>query len=167
VYKIPPKEIYLLLIFAILLAVSTNDLISDFSVNADFNHLAQEVVLIALSLIALIWMLLDIRRQDLEISALREELLTIKSSQPTAEKYVLEAKSKLSAVISQQFQDWKLTDSEKDIGWLLLKGLSLKEIALIRETVEKTVRQQASAIYKKTGLNGRHVFSAWFIEDVL
>lgn len=166
-YKIQPKEIYLLLILVMLLAASTIDLVSDFSENADFNHLAQEVVLIALSLIALLWMLLDIRRQGLEISALREELLTIKSSKPIPEKYVLEAKSTLSNVISQQFQDWKLSDSEKDIGWLLLKGLSLKEIALIRDTVEKTVRQQASAIYKKTGLNGRHVFSAWFIEDVL
>ena len=63
--------------------------------------------------------------------------------------------------------DWQLTTSEKDVGWLLLKGLSLKEIAAIRQTMEKTVRQQASSIYKKAGLSGRHAFSAWFIEDAL
>jgi len=33
--------------------------------------------------------------------------------------------------------------------------------------LEKTVRQQASAIYSKAGLSGRHAFSAWFIEELL
>jgi len=50
---------------------------------------------------------------------------------------------------------------------LLLKGLSIKEIAALRETHEKTVRQQASAIYRKAGVAGRHAFAAWFIEDLL
>ena len=50
---------------------------------------------------------------------------------------------------------------------LLLKGLSLKEIAAVRNTHEKTTRQQASAIYRKAGVTGRHAFSAWFIEDYL
>lgn len=50
---------------------------------------------------------------------------------------------------------------------LLLKGLSFKEIASVRDTMEKTVRQQASTIYRKANVSGRHAFSAWFIEDLL
>jgi hypothetical protein len=50
---------------------------------------------------------------------------------------------------------------------LQIKGLTLKEIANIRDTNDKTVRQQASSIYQKSGVNGRHGFSAWFIEDFL
>jgi DNA-binding NarL/FixJ family response regulator len=42
-----------------------------------------------------------------------------------------------------------LTGSEIEVGWLLLKGLSLKEIAIVRSTQEKTVRQQASSIDSK------------------
>ncbi|MCK5396413.1 MAG: DNA-binding response regulator, partial [Gammaproteobacteria bacterium] len=80
---------------------------------------------------------------------------------------VLDARTSLGNVINQQFNDWQLTNSEKEVGRLLLKGLSLKEIAAIRNTLEKTVRQQASSIYKKAELNGRHAFSAWFIEDIL
>ena len=60
-----------------------------------------------------------------------------------------------------------LTGSEIEVGWLLLKGLSLKEIAFVRSTKEKTVRQQASSIYKKAGVSGRYAFSAWFKEDIL
>ncbi len=50
---------------------------------------------------------------------------------------------------------------------LLLKGLSFKEIAAIRSTREKTVRQQASQLYAKAGVNRRYAFSAWFFEDFL
>ena len=82
-------------------------------------------------------------------------------------KYVLDVRKKLGNVVTQQFSEWKLTDSEADVGWLMLKGLSLKEIAMVRSTLEKTVRQQASSIYKKSGVQGRHAFSAWFIEDIL
>jgi hypothetical protein len=42
-----------------------------------------------------------------------------------------------------------------------------KKYVLERSTQEKTVRQQASSIYKKAGVSGRHAFSAWFIEDIL
>jgi len=70
-------------------------------------------------------------------------------------------------VISQQFTEWALSPSEKEVGLMLIKGLSLKEIAALRNTLEKTVRQQASSIYKKADINGRHAFSAWFIEDIL
>jgi DNA-binding CsgD family transcriptional regulator len=79
----------------------------------------------------------------------------------------VEARRKLGHVVAQQFSEWGLTGSEQEVGWLLLKGLSLKEIALVRQTQEKTVRQQASSIYGKSGVSGRHAFSAWFIEDIL
>ncbi|WP_370693518.1 helix-turn-helix transcriptional regulator [Pseudoalteromonas sp. 1_MG-2023] len=50
---------------------------------------------------------------------------------------------------------------------LLLKGLSFKEISAIRHTKEKTVRQQASVIYSKANVEGRHEFAAWFLEDFI
>ena len=46
-------------------------------------------------------------------------------------------------------------------------GLSFDEIANVRNTKEKTVRQQATAIYRKSGLGSRHEFAAWFFEDFL
>lgn len=161
------KETALILIFFTFVIVSGFDLLSDFSEGTEFNHVAQEAVIFALSLIALAWLLFDIRRQAIEIKSLRNELSAIHLKKQTPKKYVLDAKATLSNVISQQFDEWNLSNSEKEVGWLILKGLSLKEIATIRETLEKTVRQQASSIYKKANLHGRHAFSAWFIEDVL
>ncbi|MFV9616117.1 MAG: helix-turn-helix transcriptional regulator [Gammaproteobacteria bacterium] len=166
-FNIQPKEYYLILIFLLLLLASGIDMMMDFSAGTDFNHIAQESVVFALSFIALGWLVFDVRRQTVEIGTLRAELVAARKPQHKPEKYVLDAKTNLSKVISHQFDDWQLTTSEKDVGWLLLKGLSLKEIAAIRKTLEKTVRQQASSVYKKAGLSGRHAFAAWFIEDAL
>ena len=165
--SIQPKEVYLILIFLIMTVAGGVDLVMDYSHGTDLSHVIQEAVIVTLSLIALAWILRDIRRQDLEIEALRRELSSTQQSAHKPEKYILDARISLQNVINRQFNDWQLTNSEKEVGRLLLKGLSLKEIAVIRNTVEKTVRQQASSIYKKAGLNGRHTFSAWFIEDIL
>ena len=75
--------------------------------------------------------------------------------------------SGLGEVIDQQFTEWNLTDAEKSVGLLILKGLSLKEIAEVRDTTERTVRQQASIVYSKAGLSGRAELSAFFLEDLL
>ena len=92
----------------------------------------------------------------------------------TANRNLSQSNDKLKAmskqyreVINHQLIDWELTPSEKEVAMLLLKGLSFEEIAGVRETKEKTVRQQATAIYRKSGLNGRHEFAAWFFEDFL
>ena len=73
----------------------------------------------------------------------------------------------LSKAINTQLDDWKLSASEKEIAFMLLKGLSLREIAQIRGTNEKTARAQATSIYQKSNLNGRADLAAFFLEDLL
>ena len=75
--------------------------------------------------------------------------------------------SGLGAAIDRQLERWGLTVAEKEIALLLLKGLSHKEIAAVRDVNETTVRQQARAIYRKSGLGGRHDLAAFFLEDLL
>jgi DNA-binding CsgD family transcriptional regulator len=73
----------------------------------------------------------------------------------------------LKAGMEKQFQDWGMTEAEREVGLLILKGLSHKEIAALRATTEATVRQQAQAIYRKANLPGKSAFSAYFLEDLL
>jgi DNA-binding CsgD family transcriptional regulator len=72
----------------------------------------------------------------------------------------------LKAGMDQQFDDWGMTAAEREVGLLMLKGLSHKEIAGLRATTEATVRQQAQAIYRKAKLPGKTAFSAYFLEDL-
>lgn len=69
--------------------------------------------------------------------------------------------------IDRQFDIWGLSPAEKEIGLLMLKGLSFKEAAEIRNTSERTVRQQAQDIYRKASVAGRNEFAAWFLEELL
>lgn len=161
------KEIYLILIFLFMMIASGIDLVLDFKDGINLVHAMHEAAIVVLSSMALVWLLFDIRRQAIEIEDLRRELSSRQQTRHAPDKYILEARTSLGNVINKQFDDWQLTNSEKEVGRLLLKGLSLKEIAVIRNTLEKTVRQQASSIYKKADLSGRHAFSAWFIEDIL
>jgi DNA-binding CsgD family transcriptional regulator len=73
----------------------------------------------------------------------------------------------LGEAIDAQFSRWNLTDAEREVALLLLKGLSVKEIADIRATSERTIRAQARSLYSKAGLSGRAALSAFFLEDVL
>jgi DNA-binding CsgD family transcriptional regulator len=73
----------------------------------------------------------------------------------------------LGEAIDAQFTRWNLTDAEREVALLLLKGLSTKEIAAVRAGSERTVREHARAIYSKAGLTGRAALSAFFLEDLL
>ena len=73
----------------------------------------------------------------------------------------------LALAIDQQLSKWSLTVAEKEVAFLLLKGLSLKEVAEVRGTTEKTARVQSMSIYAKAGISGRSELSAFFLEDLL
>ena len=73
----------------------------------------------------------------------------------------------LGNAIEAQFERWNLTDAEREVALLLLKGLSLKEVATVRATTERTIRAQARSVYSKAGLTGRAALSAFFLEDLL
>jgi DNA-binding CsgD family transcriptional regulator len=167
VSRIRNKEIVLLLIFAIVVIASGVDLLTDLSHGADTEHMVKEAAIVGISTIAIAWLLIGLRQQRLEIRSLQQELESATDPETQPRKYVLDARKNLGNVVTRQFSEWALTGSETEVGWLLLKGLSLREISIVRNTQEKTVRQQASSIYKKAGISGRHAFSAWFIEDIL
>lgn len=73
----------------------------------------------------------------------------------------------LLAVMRNQFTDWGLSPSECEVALLLIKGLSMREISAAREVKEKTIRQQATSVYAKSGYAGRHELTAHFIEDLM
>jgi len=159
------KESLLILLFVIIIFASGMDLVADLSHGADMAHILKESMLVLLSLLAIIWLFYEKNIQKQQIKQLKLQLE--KTNKNKADEYIIEGRRQLAKIIYQQFSQWKLSQSESEVGLLLLKGLSLKEIAALRNTAEKTVRQQASSIYKKSDIAGRHAFSAWFIEDIL
>jgi putative tricarboxylic transport membrane protein len=73
----------------------------------------------------------------------------------------------MHAQIEREFNSWALTSAERGIAHLMLKGMRFKDIARARNTSDRTVRQQAQAIYRKAGLDGRTDLAAYFLDSVL
>lgn len=106
-------------------------------------------------------------RLDRELAEARAE---VDRWSEDARRWNREAESALRGLgeaIDRQFDRWELTAAERDVALLQLKGLRHKEIAVLRKTSERTVRQQALAVYRKSGLSGRTDLAAFFLEDLL
>jgi len=162
------KETLLIALLSVIILGNLFDFITDYRHGAPVLHLLEEGTVIAISTALMLWLLSDLRRQRRELDQLRHEIGAQRHHAATPPPpAVARARQELGGLIQSQFRDWDLTDSEQEVGLLLLKGLSFKEIAAVRQTQEKTVRAQASGIYRKAGVSGRHAFAAWFIEDFL
>ena len=147
-------------IFTAVLVLIGWDLYIDYGEGASTIHLALESALFLLAAFGTVfmWLQLDRTRADLADAIVEAEQWRRESR---------ELLQGLGAAIDRQFVRWGLTKAEAEVGLLLLKGLSHKEIATIRETSERTVREQSRALYRKSGLPGRSSLSAFFLEDLL
>lgn len=133
-----------------------------------------EILSMSLALTGILFLLRELyqRRQESErlnnqLRLTRHDLQAARSDLHELNLKIQQVSRQYAEIIQEQFNAWDFTPSEKEVALLLLKGLSFDEIANVRDTKEKTVRQQATAIYRKSGLNGRHEFAAWFFEDFL
>ncbi len=129
-------------------------------------HVYTEIPAVALSLLGLVamWRLLGAARRRA-----RELQVALDGSRADVRRWRAEAGELLQglgALIDRQFESWGLSPAEREVGLLLLKGLSMSEIAGARATSERTVRQQALAVYRKAGLAGRAELAAFFLEDL-
>ncbi len=108
------------------------------------------VFLAVMTLAALLKWRLSQRRQQASELEVRLRELTSRVGQKPCDPGQL-----VKGGIDHDFSAWKLTMAESDVGWFMLRGLPMKEIANLRGTSERTVRQQAQSIYRKAGLDGR------------
>ncbi|HEY0930564.1 MAG TPA: helix-turn-helix transcriptional regulator [Gemmatimonas sp.] len=69
--------------------------------------------------------------------------------------------------VDDQLMAWELTPTEREVAFLLLQGLGHKQIAARTGRSERTVRQHAVSVYRKSGIDGRAELSAFFLQGLL
>ncbi len=166
-----------ILTFVILLGTSLFtlvDIILDMSDGVPAEHIIHEIALWAFSMGGAFYQFKIIKWQKNEIEVFKSKINELDSTnnalkieQENFQKKISHLTTEFLVNIDQQFNQWVFSRAEKEIALLLIKGLSMKEIADIRGSTESTVRQQASQIYKKSSLNGRMELSAFFLDDLL
>ncbi|SKA77304.1 regulatory protein, luxR family [Thiothrix eikelboomii] len=166
-WRFRSQEVFFVVLLIIITLLTTSDLISDYLEGTEAWHLSIEALVVLMSVGGIAYLLQAFIKRQRELDAIKAQLAQTKDDLSEARQQISAAGQAYSQVIQKQFETWQLTPSEKEVASLLLKGLSFDEIANVRNTKEKTVRQQATAIYRKSGLSSRHEFAAWFFEDFL
>jgi DNA-binding CsgD family transcriptional regulator len=130
-------------------------------------HLAFELAVLALSLggVGLLWMGWMRTRRSLTRSVdVAQQLAQERDAWRQRAEKLLRG---LGEEIDAQLRRWQLTPAEREVALLLLKGYGHKEIAVHLGRSERTIRQHAVAVYRKSNLSGRAELSAFFLEDLL
>lgn len=161
-------------LFAAIALLIGTDVASDWRAGASTLHLGLEGVVLLLALAGLGWLWVQVLLSHRRAVRLRAALTSARENvgrwREDANRWRGEAQALLrglSEAIDGQFAQWGLSSAEREVGLLLLKGLALRDIAQLRGTSERTVRQQALALYRKAGVAGRAELSAFFLEDLL
>ena len=154
-------------LFAVIAVLIGADIAADYRSGTDLGHLLTEGLVMALALTGAVALWRQLRRLRRHAAILTVDLAQARRE---AERFRAEARDALQGLgeaIDRQFIRWQLTPAEREVGLLLLKGLSHREVAVARSTSETTIRQQALSIYRKSGLRNRSELSAFFLEDLL
>lgn len=153
-----------LLVFVLI----TLDFLGDYRDGVPWPHLLAEAIILMFSLVGLVYFgRLYYQFAQSKINLLARDLALANQQAQQWREANRELISGLAAQIQKQFDIWQLTPAEAEVGMLMLKGLSHNEIAQVRNASERTIRDQARAVYRKAGMTGRTELSAFFLEDLL
>lgn len=161
------KDVVIIVLLVLIMLFKLLDIVADVQLDIPAWHIAQEGILVLLTVIATVYLSHDLMRRSRQVKTLAQRLAKADKQIDNMTSQMRSARQEYSQAVSSQFTTWGFTKSEQQVAFLLLKGLSFKEIAEVRQTKEKTVRQQASSIYSKADVDGRHTFCAWFMEDFI
>ncbi len=155
-------------LYSVIFTLIALDIMSDYSDGIEWSHLVAEMIVLIIAVIGigLFW------RQYYQStqSTLRILQTDLAAAHLEAQRWRDESRDLIAGLgieIQKQFVRWELTNAEAEVGLLLLKGFSHQEIANVRSSSERTVREQARALYRKAGISGRSSLSAFFLEDLL
>jgi DNA-binding NarL/FixJ family response regulator len=161
------KDQVLTICLLIIMLLNFNDVFTDFYLDVPVWHIIEEMCIVILAGLLAAYLMIDMRKRTKRLNKLHQQLASTTEQLQQMTNQFRTARRVYFQEINEQFERWALTQSEKEVALLMLKGLSFQDIASVRSTKEKTVRQQASTIYSKAQLEGRHALSAWFFEDIL
>lgn len=163
-----------LVTFVVVTALAGADVVMDLRDGTPIEHVLTQAVILAVGLLGSLLfsyklgrILVRSRELHGQARALEEQLRLTREEAARFRAEAQDVMRGLGVAIDSQFERWSLSKAEREVALLLLKGLSHKEIAQLREVSEATARQQARSIYKKAGLTGRHDLAAFFLEDLM
>ncbi|MEM0976432.1 MAG: helix-turn-helix transcriptional regulator [Pseudomonadota bacterium] len=94
-------------------------------------------------------------------------LISVRRRNEVVESQLKVAAGQFEAVLQSKFQEWGLSEKEKEVALLSLKGFSVAEVADMRAKSLGTIKSQNASVYRKAGVSGRAQLMASLMEDLL
>jgi len=154
----------LLALFALLGVV---DLVLDSPRVWRSGHAIVELGLVVTAILAALVVLRGWREAEISLEGARALADTHRIERDQWERRAKTALQGLGEALDHQFDAWALTPAEKETALLLLEGYSHKDAATRTGRSERTVRQHAVSVYRKSGLSGRAQFAAFFFDGMI
>ncbi|TDE35077.1 helix-turn-helix transcriptional regulator [Antarcticimicrobium sediminis] len=142
---------------AVAVAFFIGDVVVDIMVDSMSGSLVQHTVIEAIATLALL----------MGVSLGAYEIWQTLARTRRAERALQLASGAFSDLVRQRFDFWGLTDAEREVALLTLKGFDAPEIGRLRQVANGTVRAQLARIYAKSESNGRGQFVSLFLDDLL
>ena len=143
------------------------DLWMDWPTSPGAFHVAFEVAVLVLSLAGVAFLWGGWMRTRRSLTRTQEASLKLTEERDAWRQRAEKLLRGLGEEIDAQLRRWHLTPSEREVALLLLKGYEHKEIASLLGRSDRTIRQHAVSVYRKSNLSGRAELAAFFLDDLL
>lgn len=158
--------VVVLVVLVGILGLIALDIAADYRAGTSATHVGVEVLVMALCGVGMTALWREYRAQRTLATGLQRDISVVQAEADRWREDARRLLDDLASAVDRQFGEWRLTEAERDVAFALLRGLSHKEVARERETSERTVREQARAVYQKAGLDGRSALAAFFLRDL-
>lgn len=160
-------DLTIVLILVAVAAGGTADLLLDAPGPGVSPHLVFELALIGLSLGAAVYLARGWLGARRVLAETRKDLATRERERDRWRASAERSLRSLGEEVGRQFEQWGLTRAERETALCLLRGQSVRRMATDTGRSERTIRQHAVSVYRKSGLSNRAEFAGFFLGSLL
>lgn len=139
-----------------------------FDVVADvFDHALGRTPYALGELVHLIFEILAVIGLSYAAATLRAYLRLLQTQAASSRDTIHMLRGNFDEVLRQKFEEWSLTSAERDVTLLIIRGLSVAEIAAARNTAQGTIKAQSTSIFRKIGVGSKGELMSLIIDEFL
>lgn len=97
----------------------------------------------------------------------RRALTRLKIERDTNTLKLQSLRGEFDTILMRRFADWGLSEAQKDVALLTLRGLKIADIAATRGTAEGTIKAHMNAVFRAANVHTRGELTGLFMEEFL
>lgn len=118
-------------------------------------------------LVHLIFEILAVLGLGYAVMTLRKYLRLLHVEAETSRDTIHMLRGNFDEVLGDKFKEWSLTTAERDVTLLIIRGLSIADIATARNTAHGTIKAQSTSIFRKIGVGSKTQLMSVIIDEFL